>query len=320
MQDTKDATITTFNQKQHNLKLGLCCLFHNEPIKFKTYTKTALLKLSDSDRTDKILNIISHNIKTLQDSIDYCYKNNIESYRFSSDLFPHFDYISSILSDRDMSWLFEKLKAIDTKNIKLSCHPGQFVNLGSPTPEVQRNSLAELNYHLLLCESLNSNECNIHLGGTYGDKESAKARFTETHKNNNLKNITIENDELSYSVEDCLEVATALGIPVTFDLHHHRCHSLKPEYVSEYTEYQLFLKCKQTWIDAGYDYMRMHLSNPKTELYESASKSRGHSDMIYDIYSIPEWLKEESLHFDIHLDIEAKHKEVAIFELRKLLN
>ena len=179
-----------------------------------------------------------------------------------------------------MSWLFEKLKTTDTKNIKLSCHPGQFVNLGSPTPEVRRTSLAELNYHLLLCESLNSNECNIHLGGIYRDKESAKARFIETHKNNNLKNITIENDELSYSVEDCLEVATALRIPVTFDLHHHRCHLLKPEYISEYTEYQLFLKCKQTWKNDGYDYMRMHLSNPKIELYESASKSRGHSDMI----------------------------------------
>ena len=41
--------------QSHNLKLGLCCLFHNEPIKFKTYTKTALLKLSEVDRTDKIL-------------------------------------------------------------------------------------------------------------------------------------------------------------------------------------------------------------------------------------------------------------------------
>lgn len=67
-------------------------------------------------------------------------------------------------------------------------------------------------------------------------------------------------------------------------------------------------------------WIRLHISNPKIELYESASKSRGHSDMIYDIESIPEWLREESLSFEIHLDIEAKHKETAIFELRKLLN
>ena len=81
-----------------------------------------------------------------------------------------------------MSWLFDKLKTTDTKNIKLSCHPGQFVNLGSPTPGVVLNSVAELNYHQRLCESLSSNECNIHLGsGTYGDKESAKNRFIETY-------------------------------------------------------------------------------------------------------------------------------------------
>ena len=317
MQETKD---NTFNQKQHDLKLGLCCLFHKEPIKFKTYTKTALLKLSDSDRTDKILSIISHNIKTLQEAIDYCSKHKIESYRFSSDLFPHFDYISSILSDRDMSWLFEKLKNIDTNGIKISCHPGQFVNLGSPTLEVQQNSLSELNYHHKLCEALNSKEINIHIGGIYNDKESAKARFIETYRNNNLKNITIENDELSYSVEDCLEVAKELNISVTFDLHHHRCHLLKPEYVSEYTEHELFLKCKRTWIDAGYNYMRMHLSNPKIQEYTTASKSRGHSDMIYVTDSIPGWLKEESLHFDIHLDIEAKHKETAIFDLLNKLH
>lgn len=65
--------------------------------------------------------------------------------------------------------------------------------------------------------------------------------------------------------------------------------------------------------------MRMHLSNPKTEDYSTASKSRVHSDMIYDLDSIPGWLKQESLSFDIHLDIEAKHKESAIFDLRDKL-
>ena len=274
--------------KNHNLKFGLCCLFHNEPIKFKTYTKTALQKLSVLEQIDKILLICSHNIKTLQEAINYCSKNNIESYRFSSDLFPHFTYISSVLSEKDMSWLFDKLKTTDTKNIKLSCHPGQFVNLGSPTPGVVLNSVAELEYHYKLCEALKSQEINIHLGsGTYNDKESAKKRFIETYNLYNLKHITIENDELSYSVEDCLEVAKELNIPVTFDLHHHRCHLLKPDYISEYTEHQLFLKCKGTWIDAGYNYMRMHLSNPKIQEYTTASKSRGHSDMIYDLDSIP---------------------------------
>ena len=219
-----------------------------------------------------------------------------------------------------MSWLFEKLSGVNTKNIKLSCHPGQFVNLGSPHNHVVLNSINEINYHNILCEMLQCAEINIHIGsGCYNSKELAKKRFIETFTKYNLKNITIENDELSYSVEDCLEVANELKIPVTFDLHHHRCHLLKPEYISECTEHELFLKCKQSWIDAGYNYMRMHLSNPKIQEYTTASKSRGHSDMIYDLDSIPAWLKEESLSFDIHLDIEAKNKETTIFDLLKKL-
>ena len=306
---------------KHNLKLGLCCLFHKENIKFKTYTKSNLEKLSIINRKYKIIEVITHNIITLQRAIDYCYKHNIESYRFSSDLFPHFEYIKHMLSPTELEELLIILSHTDHLNILLSCHPGQYINLGSPTENVVINSVNDINYHQILCDRLNVYEINIHIGsGIYNDKESAKARFIETYRNNNLKNITIENDELSYSVEDCLEVAKELNIPVTFDLHHHRCHLLNPEYVSEYTEHELFLKCKRTWIDAGYNYMRMHLSNPKIQEYTTASKSRGHSDMIYVTDSIPGWLKEESLHFDIHLDIEAKHKETAIFDLLNKLH
>lgn len=300
---------------KHNLKFGLCCLFHKEDIKFKTYTKASLLKLNINEQKEKILGIINHNIKTLQSAINYCCNNNIESYRVSSDLIPHFQFIQTVLYKDEIENIFTSLSKIDTKNITLSVHPGQHVNLGSPTEEVIKNSLDDLYYHGKLVESLNCLEINIHLGGTYGKKESAKERFIENFQSLYNKNITIENDELSYTVEDCLEVADKLKIPVTFDLHHHRCHSLKDDYISQYSEHELFKLCKQTWINAGYNYMRMHLSNPKSKEYRSASKSRSHSDIIYDKTSIPEWLLEESLNFEIHLDIEAKHKEVAIFDL-----
>lgn len=63
----------------HKLKLGLCCLFHKQPIKFKTYTRSALEKLPDVERIDKILSVVSHNIKTLQEAIDFCDEYEIES-------------------------------------------------------------------------------------------------------------------------------------------------------------------------------------------------------------------------------------------------
>ncbi len=85
------------NYKIHNLKFGLCCLFHNEPIKFKTYTKTSLLKLNFNEQRAKILNIIEHNITTLQKAINFCYNNSIKSYRVGSDIIPHFNYIKKYI-------------------------------------------------------------------------------------------------------------------------------------------------------------------------------------------------------------------------------
>ena len=37
-----------------NLNLGLCCLFYKEPIKFKTYTYTALQKLTLEEQREML--------------------------------------------------------------------------------------------------------------------------------------------------------------------------------------------------------------------------------------------------------------------------
>lgn len=297
------------------MHFGLCCLFNQTDIKFKTYTKAGLLKLSLSEQRSKVQEVVLHNFKALQEAINYCHLNYIDSYRISSDLIPHFEYITdnNLLPEN----MLDMLTNIKTYNIRLSMHPGQHCVPGSPNESTSINSFRDLKYHYSVLELLENTvpEINIHLGGTYGDKVSAKQRF--------IKNViswddycflTIENDELSYGVEDCLEVARELNIPVVFDLHHHRCYQLKPENVSKYTEHELFLQCKQTWIDSGKNYMRMHISSPK-DGYSTPSKSRAHSDYI-DIDDLPEWLLQESEKFEIHLDIEAKHKETAIRKLK----
>lgn len=59
------------------MEFGLCCLFYNEPIKFKTYTYSGIKKISGNDMDGarkKVLDIWQHNIKTLQQAIDYCVK------------------------------------------------------------------------------------------------------------------------------------------------------------------------------------------------------------------------------------------------------
>jgi len=296
------------------IEMGLCCEFYKEPIKYKIYTKAVLLKKTIEEQKEKILEVCNNNIESLQKSMDYCKENDIKTFRVSSNILPHYYTIKEILSKEELDNLIDKIKQINTHNINLSLHPGQYVNLGSPKEGVIQNSIDDLLYHKLLADCLNFKEINIHLGGTYGDKEEAKRVFIENVKDRIpeiIPYLTIENDELNYHIVEVVDVCKELGIRTTYDLHHQRCYNLKEEINGN--EIEWFELAKSTWTDLGYDYMRMHISSPK-DGYSTASKSRPHSDYI-EPTDIPKWLKKQD--FLVYLDIEAKHKECSIMELRK---
>ena len=302
------------------MNLGLCCLLHNnKEYKFRTYTKARLEKLSFHDARKNVHEVLTHNSQMLGRFFDYCRDNSIPSYRLSSDLIPHFEYITSrgLLTKEELDQYLSVFGSHDSSGICLSMHPGQHVAMGSNRQEVIDNSIADLRHHKLIQDAVGFKEMNIHLGGAYGDKPSAKARFIENAKEFK-EYLTIENDELTYNIDDCLEVSAALGIPVTFDLHHHRCHSLKEEYTPQKTEREYFLLARQTWIDSGRNYQRIHISTPKYE-YTTAAKSRPHHDYISPT-DIPTWLLEESKEFPLHIDVEAKAKEKAISQLNEDLD
>jgi len=300
------------------MEYGLCCMFHEEPIKFKTYTYAGIKKILSEDKQkawEKVIGIWKHNINTLQIAIDYCKDNDIKSYRVGSDLLPQLHRMISdnIVSQKDLDWAVEKLSKINSDGIVLSMHPGQHVNMGSPTPEVVTNSVRDLKDHFFVAKPIGCTEINIHLGGVYNDKEAAMARFkknmTTLLSPEELSWMTIENDELCYGVLECLSVAKEIGIRVTMDLHHHRCWKLNNPDAAE-SEIELFAKCGVTWIDCGYQ--RLHISTPKVG-YSTASKSRSHHDYITPT-DIPMWLVDIP---EVHIDVEAKAKETAIKQLRE---
>lgn len=301
------------------LNLGLCCLLHSsKEYKFRTYTRARLETLDAAAATDKVHEVLRHNAKMLGNFFDYCRSHGIKSYRLSSDLIPHFKYITQrgLVTQSDLKYFRAAFGSHNTSNLCLSMHPGQHVALGSNRPEVIQNSIDDLKYHQMICDSVGFKEMNIHLGGAYGDKESALARFCDNAQQF-VDYLTVENDELTYSIDDCLFVAKQLKIPVTFDLHHHRCHQLKPEYVPSMSEHEYFLAAKQTWIASGRDFMRVHISTPKSN-YTTAAKSRPHHDYISPQH-VPDWLLEEAKQFPVFVDVEAKAKEKAIFQLSEEL-
>jgi UV DNA damage endonuclease len=84
----------------------------------------------------------------------------------------------------------------------------------------------------------------VHVGGVYGDKPAAMARFVAGYRAlppSVRRRLVIENDDRSYTVGDCLEVSRQCGVPVLFDVFHHRVNC-SGESVAEALE-----RCAATW-------------------------------------------------------------------------
>lgn len=296
------------------MELSLCCKFHEEKISFRIYTLKNIKSLPVTEARNKILDVVYHNIDSLSKSFDYCRLNGIKGFRIASDIIPHHTNLLSLdlLNQSDLDNFRKKLEKINTKGLILSMHPGQFVNMGSPTEEVVLNSIKELKEHIFIAKSLGFYDINFHLGGTYGNKSLAIDNFIQNMKKyfskEELNFFTLENDEFNYSIEDVVKVCKELNIPAVFDIHHQRVYNNKFN-LNENFENQ-FLEARKTWENKNYQ--RIHISSPKNG-FENIKDSRAHADYI-DINHLPKFLWSYN---DLLIDVEAKHKELAVLKLYK---
>jgi len=109
--------------------------------------------------------------------------------------------------------------------IRLSMHPGQYINPGSPRPEVVERSLAELRYVARLFGLLGCEDAVLvlHLGGAHGDRRKSARRFVGAlaQERGVLRHLALENDERVWSVPEVARVAGELGVPAIADTLHH---------------------------------------------------------------------------------------------------
>jgi len=281
------------------VSIGYACLTVGVP---STNMKSCRM---DNATEEKLLALIAHNLKSLENIIDYNIENNIKLFRISSDIIP---FGSSHVNTLNWWELFsDQLGAIATKirksNMRISMHPGQYTVLNSPNPEVVERATLDLDYHTKLLRSLGGgreNKMILHIGGVYGDKSQAIERFALSYNKleQDIKDhLVIENDDRSYTIKDVLNIGESLGIPVVFDNLHHEINKCD----NEHNDLYWINRAKQTW-KPGDGKQKIHYSQQDPE-----KKPGGHSKTT-GINDFMAYYKEiNGQEIDIMLEVKDKN-------------
>lgn len=295
------------------IRLGLCCIFRNEPIRFRAATAKYLMQFSRIEQLQKLSGLCLQNTHNLLAALKFLQHSGIGAFRISSSFFPRFTHpeVGYSLADLpDADSIIHNLQLVkkfrQLHNIRLSFHPDQFIILSSPKEEVVENAIKELEYQAMLAEHVGADVINIHGGGAYNDKKTALQRF---RKNFELlssavkERLSLENDDRIYTVADLAPVCNDLQVPLVYDVHHHRC---KPDRL---TVEEATILSRNSWERAGRE-PYLHISSPANGW--QGRDPRPHADFI-DPADFPDcWTG-----FDFTVDVEAKAKELAVLKLKK---
>ncbi len=290
------------------LRLGLCCQFLEEPIKFRTTTVTAMKRLGRQAQLDKASALCLANAEALRLSLEFCAGLGIRAFRINSQILPvktHVEVgydVGELPSAKDIESRFRECGALaKEKDIRLSFHPDQFVVLNSPNPKTLEHSIAELEYQAEVASWVGADTLNIHGGGAYGDKSSALLALIKSIGRLPAavrSRLTLENDDKVYTPSDLLPVCKDTGVPLVYDVHHHRC---LPDGLGVAEATELAMK---TWDREPL----FHISSPLAGW--DGPKPHRHHDYIDPADFPKEWLR-----WPLTVDVEAKAKELAVIRL-----
>jgi len=295
------------------LRLGLCCLFVREPIRFRTVTAARLQPMLSARRLEWLSQLALDNAAALEQALHYCAAHGIGDFRINSQFFPlktHPQLGYELVQLPDWPCLREHLgrcrEYAAMHDLRLTFHPDQFVLLNSPRTEVMSASLRELAAQNELAELVGADVINLHGGGGYGDKPAALRRLENAIRDlpSALRQrLTLENDDRIFTPSDLLPVCRSTGIPLVYDVHHHRCLS------DGMTEREATVAALTTWNREPL----FHLSSPRDGW--KSRNSRWHHDYIHWADFPDDWR-----HLPITIEVEAKAKELAVLRLAKKIS
>ncbi len=330
-------------------RIGFCCKYvapHPKKIfesveGYNTGTTTAawLNRQTREAGEQRLWNLMVANIASAQRLVDTVgnFDERLKMVRLGSDILPMYTH-------RNWSYFYERsdVQSYCAKHfasigdsarksgVRLSFHPGQFTVLASANPGIVENSIKEFEYHVDMVrwmgygKSFQDFKVNVHISGQAGPAgiRAVLPRLSPEARNT----ITIENEENSCGLNDCLELADVC--PIVLDVHHHWCR--EGEYISPTDD--RVLRVIDSWRGvrpamhysvSREDYLVGHdpevLPDMPSLLAQGYKKQklRAHSDYYWN-NAVNRWASGFAKNFDIQC--ESKCKNLASFKFAEYVS
>lgn len=232
--------------------------------------------------------------------------------RLSSEIFP---FASHEQYGYDISYAAKELaeagEVAKRLRQRLTMHPGQFCQLGTPKESVLQASIRELEVHAKVLDLMGVDSSGVmilHGGGTFGDRQATLERIRATI-NTKLpdfvrRRLVLENDEMGYSAEELLPLCESLDppVPLVFDFHH---DLLRP---SSMSPAEIVQRAQAIFARRGIR-PKYHLSEPRPGAVTIRDR-RAHSDRCGALPG--------DLPSDADLMLECKDKEQGVLEMYRI--
>ncbi len=280
------------------MKIGYPCI--NRSVGCTPNTTFRLASYSE----ERLIANVKQNLECLKKTLEFNVKHKLFFFRIGSPLVPFASHpVCKFNWQKYFKEDFRKIGGYIRKhNFRISMHPDQFVLINAIKKDIVEKSIKELDYHCDVLDLLGLDESakvQIHVGGVYEDKKVSIARFIKVYKTLSekiKKRLVIENDHLSYSAGDCLEINKATGIPIVFDNLHHLCNNNQEDFrdIAE--------KCSKTWKKKD-GCLMIDYSDQKIN-----ERVGTHAEHI-DLENFKNFLKEiKGIEADVMLEIKDKEK------------
>lgn len=225
-------------------------------------TLTYINKLPFERRGDYLRIKVRENLKALPQLLRKNALNGIGAYRLPDNLLPMAD-----LGYYDISEFYPLLRecgeVANMYNIYLSFHPSQFFVLNSATPSTVDSAIKNLNIFATILEAMqlrNHPTLLVHVGArsTYPTQKAACDAFCANY--NRLspaaqRYLAVENDQSAHSIDSCVYINDAIGIPVVCDNAHYNKKSIQGISLRDSIQFAL-----STW---GKRMPKLHISSER---------------------------------------------------------